>query len=122
MQSGRNGGHFRPDTFQAYDFFKTRFGKDDALKLIDMEDVCYKLVEALVKDEGAELDFLSTDCLDVMLNDDVKAFAKNSVDAYKADGGQVRVDFVDDVEEAKKISGHDKVRRRSCKYSGLTPK
>jgi hypothetical protein len=74
-----------------------------------MEDECYKLVEALVNDEGADIDFLSTDCLDVMLNDDVKAFAKKSVDAYKADGGEVRVDFVDDVKEAKEISGHDKV-------------
>lgn len=87
--SGRNAGHVRPDAFRGFAAYARIHGEEQARKIVENEKLVFERVDAFVKEHEVPCDFNSTTTFDVCLTPEFAAYEKESLEAYKAAGGDV---------------------------------
>lgn len=87
--SGRNAGHVRPDAFRGFAAYARVHGEDQAKKIIENEKFVFEKLDAFVKEHQVPCDFDSTTTFDVCLTPEFAAYEKESLEAYRAAGGDV---------------------------------
>lgn len=99
--SGRNAGHVRPDAFRGFSAYAKVHGNDQAEKIIQNEKLVFKKLDGFVKEHGVPCDFNPSTTFDVCLTQEFADYEKESIEAYKAAGGDVsHVQFFE-AEEAR---------------------
>ncbi|KAI6865595.1 FAD dependent oxidoreductase [Hortaea werneckii] len=99
--SGRNAGHVRPDAFRGYVAYSAIHGSDQAKKIIENEKVVFERVAAFVEKHNIPCDFHKTSTFDVCLTTEFAEYEAQSLEAYRAAGGDVSHVKVYHGEEAK---------------------
>ncbi|EIM91354.1 FAD dependent oxidoreductase [Stereum hirsutum FP-91666 SS1] len=101
--TGRNGGHCRPDCYRGYKGYKTQFGREQALKILQNEMDTLNLVTEIVKKENVDCDFWRGMSYDVAMDQSCADNFHAAFEEFKADGGKVEgvVEWVSDADLAK---------------------
>jgi glycine/D-amino acid oxidase-like deaminating enzyme len=103
--TGRNAGHCKPDQWRHYDKFEKAFGHEQALKIMQNEAATWSSLVAYVRDHNVDCDLWVGETIDVPLDDEVAAAAKDMFERYKAAGGQVEhISVTQDPVDAARIS------------------
>ncbi|KAF5368121.1 hypothetical protein D9757_011575 [Collybiopsis confluens] len=104
--TGRNGGHCRPFAFQGYSEYKKIFGKEQAMKIINLDMENLHLMEDLIKKEKVDCDFWIGETYETCLDQEAADIKLESYQEYKADGGPLEgvVELITDSDEAKRVS------------------
>ncbi|KIY52296.1 FAD dependent oxidoreductase [Fistulina hepatica ATCC 64428] len=105
--TGRNGGHCRPDCYRGYTGYKARFGKEQALKILQNEMDTLNLLVEVVKKESIDCDLWqgkSYGNTDIAMDQACADFFYSTLKEFQADGGPTEgiVEWIGDAEEAKK--------------------
>ncbi|THH16072.1 hypothetical protein EW146_g4508 [Bondarzewia mesenterica] len=124
--TSRNGGHCRPDCYRGalalsfmlsslesvlfacarpgYPGYKARFGKEQALKIIQNEMDTLNLTEEIIHKEGIDCDFWRGFSYDVAMDQECAENFFRFLKEFEADGGLVEnvVEWISDPEDAKK--------------------
>lgn len=87
--SGRNAGHVRPDAFRGYSAYAKVHGNEQAKKIVENEKLVFERLDAFVKEHQVPCDFESTTTFDVCLTEEFAEYERESLEAYKAAGGEV---------------------------------
>lgn len=102
--SGRNAGHVRPDAFRGFGAYRKIHGDEQARKIIENEKLVFEKVDEFVKKHHVPCDFQSTTTYDVCLTNEFAEYEKESLEAFKAAGGDAsHVKFFEG-ENAKKVT------------------
>ncbi|KAI6835861.1 FAD dependent oxidoreductase [Hortaea werneckii] len=102
--SGRNAGHVRPvhaDAFRGYVAYSAIHGSEQAKKIIENEKIVFERVAAFVEQHKVPCDFHKTSTFDVCLTTEFAEYEAQSLEAYRASGGDVSHVKVYHSEEAK---------------------
>ncbi|KAI7189887.1 hypothetical protein D0869_04997 [Hortaea werneckii] len=99
--SGRNAGHVRPDAFRGYVAYSGIHGSEQAKKIIENEKLVFERVAAFVEKHNVPCDFHKTSTFDVCLTTKFAEYEAESLEAYRAAGGDVSHVKVYHGEEAK---------------------
>ncbi|KAK4499542.1 hypothetical protein PRZ48_010058 [Zasmidium cellare] len=100
--SGRNAGHVRPDAFRGFAAYERIHGTEQAKKIVENEKVVFEEVDAFVKKHNVPCDFNSTTTFDVCLTEEFAAYERESLEKYRAAGGDVAHVKVWEDEDAKR--------------------
>ena len=87
--SGRNAGHVRPDAFRGFSAYAKVHGGEQAKKIIKNEKLVFEKLDAFVRERHVDCAFNSTTTFDVCLSSEFAAYEKESLETYKAAGGDV---------------------------------
>jgi len=85
--SGRNAGHVRPDAFRGFAAYARIHGAEQAKKIVENEKQVFEDLDGFVKKHQVPCDFHSTTTFDVCLTEEFAAYEAESLQAYKAAGG-----------------------------------
>ncbi|KAJ7322820.1 FAD dependent oxidoreductase [Mycena albidolilacea] len=104
--TARNGGHCRPDCYRDYKRYKSAFGQEQALKVIQNEKDTLKLVTEVIEKENIDCDFWRGDSYDVPMTQSVEDELAAAYQEFVDDGGPVDgfVERILDPEEARKLT------------------
>lgn len=100
--SGRNAGHVRPDAFRGFAAYERIHGTEQAKKIVENEKLVFERVDAFVKEHNVPCDFNSTTTFDVCLTEEFATYERESLEKYRAAGGDIAHVKVWEGEEAKK--------------------
>lgn len=108
--SGRNAGHVRPDAFRGFAAYAQIHGEEQARKIIENERLVFERVDAFIKKYQVQCDFNSTTTFDVCLTPEFAKYEQESLEAYRAAGGDVsHVKFFDGDEARERTKVKDAV-------------
>ena len=108
--SGRNAGHVRPDAFRGFSAYAKVHGAEQAKKIIENEKVVFEKLDAFVKEHQIPCDFNPSTTFDVCLTPEFAKYEEESLDAYKAAGGDVsHVQYFEGDEARKRTKVKDAV-------------
>ncbi|THU84146.1 DAO-domain-containing protein [Dendrothele bispora CBS 962.96] len=103
--TGRNAGHCKPDQWRGYSKYKSRVGREQALKILANEQETFEKLVEYVKTEAIDCDLWVGKTLDVAMTEEVATKCAENFTQLKADGGKVDgVEWIQDQEEARKRS------------------
>ncbi|KAF9792338.1 FAD dependent oxidoreductase [Thelephora terrestris] len=102
--TGRNGGHCKPDFYRGYPKYKKRFGKDEAMKILQNEKETLALLTRVVEDEKIDCDLWRGRAFDVALNEACAEDFHAALQEFAADGGEVDgiIEWISSPQEAKR--------------------
>ncbi|KAF5344677.1 hypothetical protein D9757_014144 [Collybiopsis confluens] len=99
-------GHlpFRVNLGRRYSEYKKIFGKEQAMKIINLDMENLHLMEDLIKKEKVDCDFWIGETYETCLDQEAADIKLESYEEYKADGGPLEgvVELITDSEEAKR--------------------
>ncbi|WWD17602.1 hypothetical protein CI109_102043 [Kwoniella shandongensis] len=101
--TGRNAGHCKPDQWRGYTKYATRFGSEQALKILANEQQTWEALVAYVKKHNVQCDLWVGKTLDVLMSDEVAEIAAKTFADLKEAGGDVsKIDVTSDPVRAEK--------------------
>ena len=105
--SGRNAGHVRPDAFRGFSAYAAAHGVEQALKIVENEDVNLNRISKLVLEQDIPCDFSLKPTFDVNLTKEMVDDEARNVDDYVKAGGSMQ--------SIKMYEGEDAVGRTGVK-------
>ncbi|EFX01761.1 FAD dependent oxidoreductase superfamily [Grosmannia clavigera kw1407] len=103
--TGRNAGHCKPDRWRGFRDYEERFGKDEALKILDNEHRTWSALVDYARTNQVDCDLWVGDTLDVPTTAEDARQAKQCFDVYRAAGGSADlVKVIDDPQEAVSVT------------------
>ncbi|KAJ7633405.1 FAD dependent oxidoreductase [Mycena polygramma] len=88
--TGRNGGHCRPNCYDAYTDYKGYFGREQALKIIQNEMDTLNLMTEIIAKEGIDCDFWRGYSYDVPIDQHSADHLAAAYQEFVDDGGPVK--------------------------------
>lgn len=104
MLAGRNGGHMRPDSYDAFPAYQRAFGESSAMALLDSELESFAIVDQLVKTQAIDCDFAKHDCANIHMSARSMHEARAGIAAYTDAKGKMPLRLVDDADEARRLT------------------
>lgn len=103
--TGRNAGHCKPDQWRGFKTYQSRFGSEQALKILANEQETFERVVAYIRKYNVDCDLWVGKTLDVAIDEQVAARAASIFEHFRAAGGNVdHVEYITDRTEAIKRS------------------
>ncbi|KAK0483681.1 DAO-domain-containing protein [Armillaria novae-zelandiae] len=103
--TGRNAGHCKPDQWRGFEKYESRFGTEQALKILANEQETFERVVGYIHKYNVDCDLWVGKTLDVAMDEDVATKAASIFERYRAAGGNVdHVEHITDRAEAIKRS------------------
>ncbi|ORY11139.1 FAD dependent oxidoreductase-domain-containing protein [Clohesyomyces aquaticus] len=103
--TGRNAGHCKPDQWRHFVKFEKAFGTEQALKILQNEQVTWQALVEYIQGNRVDCDLWIGDTFDVPLDHEVAKIAKEMFDRYVEVGGKVdHIKVTQDPVEAAKVS------------------
>ncbi|KAK0483682.1 DAO-domain-containing protein [Armillaria novae-zelandiae] len=103
--TGRNAGHCKPNQWRKFEKHESRFGTEQALKILANEQEAFKRVVGYIQIHNVECDLWVGKTLDVVIDEEVAAKTDGIFERYRAAGGNVdHVEHITDRTEAIKRS------------------
>ncbi|KAK0450918.1 DAO-domain-containing protein [Armillaria borealis] len=103
--TGRNAGHCKPDQWRGFEKYESRFGTEQALKILANEQETFERVVGYIHKYSVDCDLWVGKTLDVAIDKEVAAKAASIFERYRAAGGNVdHVEYITDRTEAIKRS------------------
>ncbi|KAK6904380.1 hypothetical protein I203_105192 [Kwoniella mangroviensis CBS 8507] len=84
---GRNAGHCKPDLWRGFSEYAERFGKSQALKVLDNERETRDALVDFVSRNNIDCDVWNGKTLDFLMDEEVVARSADNMRAFKAAGG-----------------------------------
>ncbi|KAL3472047.1 FAD dependent oxidoreductase [Aspergillus californicus] len=104
--TGRNGGHLKPDVYNAITTFAQRYGFEAAAEMAAFETAHVPAIQSLVEQENIACDLQVTQAHDVQLDEKHTAKLRNGYEALLANGSVVtKTATYTSGKEAEKVSG-----------------
>lgn len=103
--SGRNAGHVRPDAFRGFSEYAAAHGVEQALKIVDNENVVFELVSKFVEEHDIPCDFRPKPTFDVNLTEEMVEDEEKNVKEFVEAGGNMDRIIVHEGNKAKERTG-----------------
>lgn len=101
--SGRNAGHVRPDAFRGFSDYRATHGVEQALKIVDDENVVLELVSRFVHEHDIPCEFDLKPTFDVCLTQEIAEDEAKNVNEYVEAGGSMdHINFFEGDEAVEK--------------------
>ncbi|ORY08600.1 FAD dependent oxidoreductase [Clohesyomyces aquaticus] len=105
--TGRNAGHCRPDGFRNFNGYAARHGKEQALKIANMEDRNFSLAKEFINKHHIACEFTTTKTFDVCFSDETAEDESKNLNEYIAAGGRADAVQVYEGEKAREATGFE---------------
>ncbi|KAK0503316.1 DAO-domain-containing protein [Armillaria luteobubalina] len=103
--TGRNAGHCKPDQWRGFEKYESRFGTEQALKILANEQETFEQVVRYIHKYNVDCDLWVGKTLDVTMNEKVATKAASIFERCRTAGGNVdHVEHITDRTEAIKRS------------------
>ena len=108
--SGRNAGHVRPEAFRGFSDYKAAHGVEQALKIVENENIVLELVSKFVHEHDIHCEFSPKPTFDICLTQEiVEDVARNVKDYVEAGGSMHQIKLYEGDEAVERTGVRDAI-------------